>query len=219
MPDIPNPFWGLAIAWWIILYHLYLDRMWHPFIKRIHDHIRAIASSLVIVTHKPNYDILATRVESHNCHFQLACSALLQWLENTEQREISNTLVAKQAISQINAVLRMHIVMIVARKGILLQCASPHTREGHIPSVCKSADTGKSSSTQVRKKPRRKKFIMNRVHDDQGTNETESSREEYKLHNVVSYSNDPFYVHMVINAKVKNGFGYWSRSLYYFIEN
>ena len=35
---------------------------------------------------------------------------------------------AEQAISQINAILRMRIVMLAARMGILLWCASPHTR-------------------------------------------------------------------------------------------
>ena len=45
-----------------------------------------------------------------------------------EQREKSVTVVAKQAISQITAVLRMHFVMLAARKGIVLRCASPHTR-------------------------------------------------------------------------------------------
>ena len=42
---------------------------------------------------------------------------------------------------------------------------------------------------------------MNRVQDDQGATETESSREEYKVHNVGRYSNDPVYIHMLINGK------------------
>ena len=43
---------------------------------------------------------------------------------------------------------------------------------------------------------------MNRVHDDQRTTETESSNEEYsKVHKVGRYSNDPVYVHMLINRK------------------
>ena len=56
--------------------------------------------------------------------------------------------VVKQAIFQIdiNAVLRMIIVMLAARKGM------------HIAPVCKSAPRGKCSSTQVRKKPCRQKL-------------------------------------------------------------
>ena len=50
--------------------------------------------------------------------------------------------------------------------------------------------------------PSRNKFKMNRVHEDQGTTETESSSEEYsRVHNVERYSNDPVYVHMPINGK------------------
>ena len=45
-----------------------------------------------------------------------------------EQSEKQVIIVAKQAISQINALLRMHIVMLSAIKGILLRCASSHTR-------------------------------------------------------------------------------------------
>ena len=56
-------------------------------------------------------------------------------------------------------------------------------KKGRIAPECKSAHSGKSSPTQVRKKPSRKKFKMNRVHDDQETTETESSSEEYsKVH-------------------------------------
>ena len=42
---------------------------------------------------------------------------------------------------------------------------------------------------------------MNRVDDDQETTETESSSEEYKVHNVGCYSNDPVHVKMLINVK------------------
>ena len=42
---------------------------------------------------------------------------------------------------------------------------------------------------------------MNRVHADLGTTETESSSEEYKVHNVGRYSNEPVYVQMLINGK------------------
>ena len=43
---------------------------------------------------------------------------------------------------------------------------------------------------------------MNRVHDGQGTTKTESSSEEYRdVHKVEKYSNDPVYVHMLINGK------------------
>ena len=38
-------------------------------------------------------------------------------------------------------------------------------------------------------------------HDDQGTNETESSSEEYTVHNVGWCSNDPVYVQMLISSK------------------
>ena len=41
-----------------------------------------------------------------------------------EQREKPLTAVVKQAIPQINAISRMHIVTLVARRGILLRCAS-----------------------------------------------------------------------------------------------
>ena len=66
--------------------------------------------------------------------------------------------------------------------------------------MCKSARSGKSP-TQVRKKPSQKKVKMNRVHDDQGTSETESSSEESKVHNIGKYSSDPVYVNMLINGK------------------
>ena len=46
-------------------------------------------------------------------------------------------------------------------------------KKGHIAPVCKSAHSGKSSPMQVCKRPSRKKLKMNRVHDDQGTTETE----------------------------------------------
>ena len=42
---------------------------------------------------------------------------------------------------------------------------------------------------------------MNRVHDDQETTETESSSEEYLVHNVGRYSNDPVCFQMLINGK------------------
>ena len=42
---------------------------------------------------------------------------------------------------------------------------------------------------------------MNRVHDDQGTSETESSSEESQVHNIEKYSSDPVYVHLLINGK------------------
>ena len=41
---------------------------------------------------------------------------------------------------------------------------------------------------------------MNRVHNDQGTTETEGSNEEFTVHNVGRYSNDPVYFHMLING-------------------
>ena len=47
-----------------------------------------------------------------------------------------------------------------------------------------SAHTGKSSPTQVRKKPGRQK-----------------SQVEYEVHDVGTYSSDPVYVHMLINWK------------------
>ena len=74
-------------------------------------------------------------------------------------------------------------------------------KKGHIAPVCKSAHSGKSSPTQVHKKPSRNKFKMNRVHDDQGTTETKSSSEEYTVHNVGRYSNDLVNIHMLINGK------------------
>ena len=67
--------------------------------------------------------------------------------------------------------------------------------------MCKSTYSGKSSKTQVRKKPSQKKFKMKRVHDDQETPETASSSEESKVHNIGRYSNDPVYVKMLINRK------------------
>ena len=42
---------------------------------------------------------------------------------------------------------------------------------------------------------------MNRVHDDQETTEIAGSSEEYTVHNFGRYSNDPVYVHMLINSK------------------
>ena len=45
-----------------------------------------------------------------------------------DQRKKPVTVVAKQAISQINAVVGMHTVMLAPRKGILLRCASLHIR-------------------------------------------------------------------------------------------
>ena len=42
---------------------------------------------------------------------------------------------------------------------------------------------------------------MNKFHNDQGTTETESSSEEYKVHNVGRYSDDPVYVQMLINGQ------------------
>ena len=75
------------------------------------------------------------------------------------------------------------------------------SKKGHIAPVCKSAHSGKSFSMQVRKKPSRNKLKMNRVHDDQKTTETKSSSEEYEVHNVGRYSNDPVYVHVLINGK------------------
>ena len=44
---------------------------------------------------------------------------------------------------------------------------------------------------------------MNKVHDNQGTTETEGSSEECTVHSVGRYSNDPVYVHMLINGKGK----------------
>ena len=45
---------------------------------------------------------------------------------------------------------------------------------------------------------------MNRVHDDQGTTETESTSEEYNVHNIGRQSNHPVYVQMLINGKRLN---------------
>ena len=58
------------------------------------------------------------------------------------------------------------------------------SKKGHIAPVCKSAHTGKSSPTQVRKKPGRQKSQM-----------------EYHVHDIGRYSSDPVYVHMLINGK------------------
>ena len=58
------------------------------------------------------------------------CQLIRFFIEHRqEQRGKPVTAVIKQAISQINAVLRMHIVMLAVRKGIFLQCASPHPGE------------------------------------------------------------------------------------------
>ena len=65
----------------------------------------------------------------------------------------------------------------------------------------KFAPREKSSSMQVPKKPSRKKFKMNKIHDDQETTKTESSSEEYTVHSIERYSNDPVYVQMLINGK------------------
>ena len=43
-----------------------------------------------------------------------------------EQRGKTVTAVVKQDISRINGILKMHIVMLVAKKGIFFQCTSPH---------------------------------------------------------------------------------------------
>ena len=51
------------------------------------------------------------------------------------------------------------------------------------------------------KKPSRQKLVMSRVHSDQETIETVSSSEEYTVHDVGRYSNDPVYVQMLINWK------------------
>ena len=48
-------------------------------------------------------------------------------------------------------------------------------KKGHIAWVCESAPRGKSSPTQVWKKPGRQKLNMNRVHNDQKTSEREST--------------------------------------------
>ena len=85
----------------------------------------------------------------------------------------------KQAISQINVVLRMHIVTLMARKSTLLQYASPHLGGSLL----------------------RHKLKMNRVHGDQETIEKESSSEEYTVHNVGRFSNNLVYVQMLINGK------------------
>ena len=63
-------------------------------------------------------------------------------------------------------------------------------KKGHIALVCKSAHSGKSSLTQVSKMPSWKKLKMNRVHDDQGSTDMESSSEKYKVHCIGRYSND-----------------------------
>ena len=42
---------------------------------------------------------------------------------------------------------------------------------------------------------------MNRVHSDQETIETETSSEDYTVHNVGRYSKDPVYIQMLIKGK------------------
>ena len=46
----------MPITWWIALSTLRKDRIAASLIKGIHDHLRAIVSSLVIVTRKPSYN-------------------------------------------------------------------------------------------------------------------------------------------------------------------
>ena len=92
------------------------------------------------------------------------------------------------ALSQINAISRMHNVMLA-------------TRRVHIASVCKSTHSGRSSPKQVLKNYSLKKFKMNRINDDQGTTETESSTEAYEVHSVGRHSNDPVCIKMLINGK------------------
>ena len=75
------------------------------------------------------------------------------------------------------------------------------SKKGHVALVYKSAPRGKSSSMQVCKKLSRQNLKMNRVHDDQETTETESTSEEYTVHDVGRYSNDLVYVQMLINGK------------------
>ena len=67
--------------------------------------------------------------------------------------------------------------------------------------MCKFAPKGKSSSMQVRKKPGQQKLKMNRVHNHQETTKTECSSEEFIVHHVGRYSNDPFYIQMLINGQ------------------
>ena len=50
----------------------------------------------------------------------------------------------------------------------------------------------------IRKKPSGQKLEMNRANGHQETTETESSIEEYTVHNVGRYSNDPVCVQMLI---------------------
>ena len=82
----------------------------------------------------------------------------------------------------------MHIVILAARKGILLLCASLHP--GGSLLQCRDI-----------KKPSWQKLKMNRVHDDQETTETETISEEYTVHNVGRYSNDLVYIQMLIDGK------------------
>ena len=74
-------------------------------------------------------------------------------------------------------------------------------KKGHIAPVCKSTPRGKCSPMQLRRKPSRQKSKMNRVQDDQETTETESSSEEYTVHNGGRYSNDPVYIQMLVDRK------------------
>ena len=53
----------------------------------------------------------------------------------------------------------------------------------------------------VHKNPSRQKLQMNKIHSDQKSTETESSSEEYTVHNIGRYSNDPVYIQILINGK------------------
>ena len=70
----------------------------------------ADSNTISLKTREPSINLIRLLIESHR-----------------DRREKPVTAVVKQAIFQINAGLRMHIVMLVARRGILLQCASSHT--------------------------------------------------------------------------------------------
>ena len=82
----------------------------------------------------------------------------------------------------------MDIVKLAARRGVLL----PRVQICPKWEVFFDADKWK---------PSRKKLKINKVNYDQATTETESSREEYTVHNVGRYSDDSVYVHKLINGK------------------
>ena len=73
--------------------------------------------------------------------------------------------------------------------------------KGHIACACKTVPRWNSSPLQICKKPSRLKLNMKRDHDNQETTETGSSSEQYTVHNIVRYFNDPVYVQMLTNGK------------------